>query len=203
MARGAPSRHPQIDTRTASSPREPSTRVRYRSPCRLWYPRTSCTSTLNGLTIPRQSCPPVLPWLPGVFSTPTAGRPLLRPRAPGAAPTRPDLRVGASSKRRRVCLGAAHPAVHGTVRMDRLFFTTNAPTCGRVGAFAGGAEHTLSAASPRVVTQPPPACCTPRGVWRPATRACLLGLQAIVRHEEAWGSVGTLVAAGSGHAAGV
>jgi hypothetical protein len=22
-----------------------------------------------------------------------------------------------------------------------------------------------------------PACCTPRGVWRPATRACLLGLQ--------------------------
>jgi hypothetical protein len=45
--------------------RRPSTRVRYRSPCRLWYPRTSCTSTLNGLTIPRQSCPPVLPWLPG------------------------------------------------------------------------------------------------------------------------------------------
>ena len=136
--------------------RRPSTRVRYRSPCRLWYPRTSCTSTLNGLTIPRQSCPPVLPWLPGVFSTPAAGRPLLRPRAPGAAPTRPDLRVGASSKRRRVCLGAAHPAVHGTVRMDRGFFSTNVPTRGRVGAFAGGAEHTLSAASPRVVTQPPP-----------------------------------------------
>jgi hypothetical protein len=125
-----------------------------------------------------------------------------RPRAPGAAPTRPDLRVGASSTRRRVCLGAAHPAVHGTVRMDRGFFTTNAPTRGRVGAFAGGAEHMLSAASPREVTQPPPHT-HPRGVWRPATRrAWLLGLQ--VRHEAslAWGSVGALVA-GSGHAAGV
>ena len=181
VARGAPSRHPQIDTRTASSPRrEPSTRVRYRSPCRLWYPRTSCTSTLNGLTIPRQSCPPVLPWLPGVFSTPAAGRPLLRPRAPGAAPPRPDLRVGASNKRRRVCLGAAHPAVHGNVRTDGVFLTTNALTRRRVGVFADRADHMLSA-SPRVFKSQ------------------------VVRHAAslAWGCVGALVAAGSGHAAGV